>query len=224
MRRSLTIVVLVALLASVGFFADATKAQAQPVTPCSSASLPSGTDTTTCSGSATKYLISLLAFKLRPSSGDDHILVSSSLPCDVGSVSPGGEVCVFGANLLVPANTYTGFVLEINRTFVASGSTTLPAACTATNASTTIDIPASSGSLTFTDIGSNNMRIVNTLSPITLAADITIDFKITFDAGAGVFYTFNSSGACPSQAAGLLSMSMTFNCISGACPAAPPPP
>lgn len=222
MYRLLTTVVLAALLASVGFFAGPPSAQAQPVTPCSGASLPSGTDTTTCSGSATKYLISLLAFKLRPSSGPDHILVSSSLPCDVGSVSPGGEVCVFGSNLLVPANTYTGFVLEINRTFVASGSTTLPAACTATNASTTIDIPASSGSLTFTDIGSNNMRIVNTLSPITLAADITIDFKITFNVDKGVFYTFDSSGACTNTAPGFLDMSMSFTCISGPCPSGGP--
>lgn len=221
MCKSLTTVVFVAFLASVGFFADAGSAHAQ-FTPCSSASLPSGSDTTTCSGSATKYLISLLAFKLRPSSGDDHILVSSSQPCDVGSVSPGGEVCVFGSNLTIPANTYTGFVLEINRTFTASGSTTLPAACTATNASTTVDIPTDGGSLTFTDIGSNNMRIVNTLSSITLAQTIIIDFTITFDAGAGVLYTFNSSGACTNTAAGPLSMSMSFVCKSATgCPSGP---
>lgn len=219
MCKSLTKVVFVAFLASVGFFADAGSAHAQQVTPCSSASPP-----TTCSGPATKYSVTLLAFKLRPSAGADRILVSSSQPCDAAAVAANTEACQFGgSNLIIFADTYTGFVLEINRTFVASGTTTLPASCTATDASTTIDVPSSGGGLTFEAFGDNNLRIINTLSATTLAADITIDFKITLNVGAGVFYTFDALGACTNTAAGLLDMSMSFTCISGACPQAPVP-
>lgn len=224
MCKSLTTVVLVALLVSVGFFAGPESAHAQ--TACSSVSVPLA-DTTTCSGSATKYLFTLLAFKLRPSSGPDHTLVSSSEPCDVGSVAPGEQACVFGeSNLTIPANTYTGFVLEINRTFVVSGTGELPAGdgrtCTATDVSTTIDVPASGGGFTFTAFGDNNLRSIVTLSSaVTLTGDLTIDFTITFNAGAGVLYTFPTSGACTDKKAGGLSMSMSFKCLAGPCPSEP---
>lgn len=226
MHRSLTTVVLVAVLALVAFFAGAETAHAQ-FSACSS--VDSATFTGTCSGSASKYSFTLLAFKLRPSAGADHTLVSSSKSCDAGAVAPGAEACVFGeSNLTIPANTYTGFVLEINRTFTASGEVTLAGrpTCTATNASTTIDVPASGGTLTFEAFGDNNLRVAFTLTQsIKLEADITIDFTLTFDAGAGVLYTFPAfAGACTSTAAGPLSMSMNFDCKAGPCPPKPSKP
>lgn len=229
MHRSLTIVVLVALLASVGFFAGAESAHAQ-FTACSSTPVPLAA-TTTCSGPATKYLLTLLAFKLRPSVGADHILVSSSQPCDAGAVAQNTEACQFGgSNLIIPADTYTGFVLEINRTFVASGTGTLPApdnrSCTATDTSTTIDVPPSGGGTTFEAFGVNNLRAAVTLaSSVTLTGDVTVDFTITLNVGAGALYTFPADilQACSSTAAGPLSMSLGFKCIAGPCPSQPQP-
>lgn len=231
MRRSLTIVVLVALLASVGFFAGAESAHAQ-FTACSSVAVPLAA-TTTCSGPATSYTLTLLAFKLRPSAGADHTLVSSSQPCDAGAVAQNTEACQFGAsNLIILANTYAGFVFEINRTFVASGTTTLPAgdgrSCTATNASTTIDKPPDGGGSTFELFpdpltGENLRAVVNVASPVTLTGDLTVDFTITLNVGAGVLYTFpaDTTQACSSTAAGPLSMSIGFKCIAGPCPSGP---
>lgn len=225
MCRSLTTVVLVALLASVGFFASPESAHAQ-FTACSSVSVPLAA-TTTCSAPATQYSLTLLAFRLRPSSGADHPLVESSQPCNVAAAAANQQACVFGgSNLTIPANTYSGFVLELNRSFTSSGVGTLPAgdgrSCTATGASTTIDVPANVGTLTFEAFGDNNLRIVNTLaSPVTLTGDLTVDFTITVDLAAGALFTFPVAGDCVNTAAGPLSMSMSFTCKAGPCPSGP---
>ena len=194
--------VVVGLIASIAFLATVATVHAQL---CSSA-----VSTGTCFAQATKYAMKLHAFRLSPDGtvANSTPLAATLLNFDVGSAaaSAGQQVATWISGAVVPLKTYTHFMVDIDRAATVSGTTTVSGgSCTATDVPATFDIPSSTATTTFTDLGGNQMRVATRdVSGLPLTVDNindVVSIDIEFNSNLGVMYTV-SAGACTSSAVG----------------------